>query len=90
MGTETGNGAEGLTNEAAALADILAWTADGPAWQRDALRRLCTQETLDTADTDALLAICKGDAEGVPSLPHTSATLPPAPPSSAWARFTVL
>jgi len=66
MGTEAGDGAEGLTNEAAALADILTWSADCPAWQRDALRRLCTQETLDTADTDALQAICKGAAEGVP------------------------
>ena len=66
MGAEAVDGAEGLTNEAAALADILAWSADCPAWQRAALRRLCTQETLDTADTDALLAICKGVAQGVP------------------------
>lgn len=66
MGTADVDGAEGLTNEAAALADILSWSADCPAWQRDALRRLSTQDTLGTVDTDALLAICKGAEEGVP------------------------
>ncbi len=30
-----------ISNEAAALADILRWSADLPAWQQDALRRLC-------------------------------------------------
>jgi len=35
-----------LSNEAAALADILKWSADLPAWQRDALRRLCDQMSL--------------------------------------------
>ncbi|MBX7250190.1 MAG: AAA family ATPase, partial [Caulobacteraceae bacterium] len=49
-----------LSNEAAALADILKWSADLPAWQRDALRRLCTQAKLETADVTSLVAICKG------------------------------
>jgi hypothetical protein len=48
-----------LSNEAAALADILKWSADLPAWQRDALRRLCNQTKLETADITALVAICK-------------------------------
>ncbi|HQT74827.1 MAG TPA: AAA family ATPase [Acidiphilium sp.] len=55
-----------LSNEAAALADILKWSADLPAWQRDALRRLCSQTKLEVADITALVAICKGDATAVP------------------------
>ena len=48
-----------LSNEAAALADILKWSADLPAWQRDALRRLCSQPKLESADITALVAVCK-------------------------------
>lgn len=55
-----------LSNEAAALADILKWSADLPAWQRDALRRLCGQAKLEAADITAFVGICKGDAAGVP------------------------
>lgn len=55
-----------LSNEAAALADILKWSADLPAWQRDALRRLCGQSKLETADITALVAICKGADAGSP------------------------
>lgn len=55
-----------LSNEAAALADILRWSADLPAWLRDALRRLCSQTKLETADITALVAICKGDATAIP------------------------
>ena len=47
-----------LSNEAAALADILKWSADLPAWQRDALRRLCSQTKLEAADITALVSIC--------------------------------
>ena len=55
-----------LSNEAAALADILKWSADLPGWQRDALRRLCGQTKLEPADITALVAICKGDNPAVP------------------------
>jgi energy-coupling factor transporter ATP-binding protein EcfA2 len=55
-----------LSTEAAALADILRWSADLPAWQRDALRRLCSQTKLEAADITALVAICKGDATTAP------------------------
>lgn len=55
-----------LSNEAAALADILNWSGDLPAWQRDALRRLCGQSKLETADITALVAICKGADRGNP------------------------
>ncbi|WP_373005508.1 AAA family ATPase [Hyphomonas sp.] len=50
-----------LSNEAAALADILKWSADLPGWQRDALRRLCGQTKLEPADITALVAVCKDD-----------------------------
>ncbi|MBF3928528.1 AAA family ATPase [Burkholderia pseudomallei] len=52
-----------MTTESEALADILAWSADSPGWQRDALRRLTTREP---AEIDALVTICKGDMPAVP------------------------
>lgn len=55
-----------LSNEAEALADILAWSADLPGWQRDALRLLCGQTKLEPADITALVAVCKGDKPAVP------------------------
>lgn len=55
-----------LSNEAAALADILKWSSDLPGWQRDALRRLCGQTKLEPADITALVAVCKGDNPAVP------------------------
>lgn len=55
-----------MTTEAEALANILAWSADSPGWQRDALRRLATQPTLDPTEIDELVSICKGDNPSVP------------------------
>ena len=44
-----------MTTEAEALANILAWSADSPGWQRDALRRLATQAALEPAEIDELV-----------------------------------
>jgi len=55
-----------LSNEAAALADVLKWSADLPAWQRDALRRLCSQTKLEAVDITALVSICKSVEQGAP------------------------
>ena len=55
-----------LSNEAAALADILKWSADLPAWQRDALRRLCGQTILEAADVSAIVGICKTIDQATP------------------------
>lgn len=55
-----------MTTEAEALANILAWSADNPGWQRDALRRLATQAALEPAEINELVAICKGDSPAVP------------------------
>lgn len=54
-----------MTVEAEALANILAWSADSPGWQRDALRRLATQAALEPAEIDELASICKGDNPAV-------------------------
>jgi len=55
-----------MTTEAEALANILAWSADSPGWQRDALRRLATLPAIEPAWIDELVAICKGDSPAVP------------------------
>lgn len=52
---------EPSTSEAAALASIVAWSADCPLWQKDALRHLCSQDRLSETDLAAALTICKGD-----------------------------
>ena len=59
--------ARSTTSEAAARAAIIAWSADRPAWQRDALRRLYGKDRLDEADLSAAMALCKSDtAAAVP------------------------
>ena len=55
-----------MTTESEALANILAWSVDCPDWHRDALRRLATQGALDPAETDELVAVCKGEREASP------------------------
>lgn len=54
------------STEAAALASIVVWSTDLPAWQRDALRRLCSNDRLEAADLEELLNICKGKVAGAP------------------------
>lgn len=53
----TANQSAPLT-EKAALADLVAWAEKRPAWQRDALRRLVTGETLDTQAITELTELC--------------------------------
>lgn len=43
------------------LQEILAWSADRPSWQRDALRRLIANGELSDDDIRDLTEICKGD-----------------------------
>ena len=61
------------------LQEILNWSADRPAWQRDALRRLVQNDHLDDADLDELTRICragKGLAEKTAADPLTTEHLP--------------
>lgn len=57
-------GGETLT-EKQAFADLLAWSAPRPVWQRDALRRLVQNGSLESDEIDALVALCLD-----PTLPH--------------------
>ena len=61
---ETDADTQDTGSEAEAMADILAWSQDCPEWQRDSLRRLCTNSTLDDADLDELTALCKTRGKG--------------------------
>lgn len=63
-------GDPGGTNEAAALADIVEWSKGCPAWQRDALRRLCLQDQLDAKDIVELTALCKDGSAVIPLGPE--------------------
>jgi len=54
------------SNEAAALADIVEWSKGCPSWQRDALRRLCLQDQLESSDIAELTALCKDGAAALP------------------------
>ncbi|MEQ9452753.1 MAG: AAA family ATPase [Pseudomonadales bacterium] len=47
------------STEADALQNILSWSKDRPAWQRDALRRLVVQGELNEDDIDQLTLICR-------------------------------
>lgn len=58
------SGSETLT-EKQAFADLLAWTVNRPVWQRDALRRLVQNGTLENDDIDALVGLCLDQ-----TLPH--------------------
>ena len=43
----------------AALNDIVAWSVDEPAWQRDALRRLYGQLKLAPTEVEELYVLCR-------------------------------
>lgn len=55
-----------MTTEAEALANILAWSTDCAGWQRDALRRLAAEGSVDANGIDELVAVCKGTSAAVP------------------------
>ena len=44
---------------ATVLSEILAWSATRPSWQRDALRRLVVQRSLEEKDIEELAILCK-------------------------------
>jgi energy-coupling factor transporter ATP-binding protein EcfA2 len=54
------------TSEATVLSKLVTWSAECPAWQRDALRRPCTSSSLEDSDKAELLSICKSEAKAKP------------------------
>ncbi len=60
--------AEATSHESAAFGAILKWSRECPAWQRDALRRLCVKDRLDEADVGELVEMCKNEGVGGVSL----------------------
>jgi hypothetical protein len=62
------------SSEAQVLADILAWSAECPAWQRDALRRLCLKDELDETDLCELTDLCKRN--GTNAVPLAAKDIP--------------
>ena len=52
------------------FSEILDWSQDLPAWQRDALRRLFTSAVLSTKDIEDLVEVCKA-AHGLSTTPRT-------------------
>jgi hypothetical protein len=49
-------------SETTAFQDLVKWSADRPAWQRDALRRLIQNGALTDQDVEELAAICADPA----------------------------
>ena len=59
--------------------EILDWSVDRPEWQRDALRRLVTQGSIDDSDINELVSLCKsshGLNEKIESQPLSACHLP--------------
>ena len=79
---ETDANPQDTCSEADALKDVLAWSKDCPAWQRDALRRLCIKGELGDSDLDELTALCKGNGKDSVTL---AAEHIPDPKSAATA-----
>ena len=74
------------------FADILKWSEQRPAWQRDALRRLFTSGDLTAPDLDELMEICKaphGLAAPQPSEPLAAQHLPISNPTISAAVSVV-
>jgi len=53
------------------MQEIVGWSAQLPAWQRDALRRLCLHGSLTEKDYLELLAMCRAAHEGAGASPST-------------------
>lgn len=69
-----------------ALHEILKWSAERPHWQRDALRRVIVQETIEDSDVEHFDRLCRAqykmleDGQDPPLCDPLSAShLPPAP-----------
>ena len=52
-----------LTSEVEALFSIYNWSKELPAWHRDALKRLFSDEKIEDEDMSKIFSICKGEME---------------------------
>lgn len=73
-----------------ALHEILDWSSDRPDWQRDALRRIVTNNALSDGDLDEMDRLCRAkygaDKSNEPAIKAqllAAAHLPPAPGAAA-------
>lgn len=57
-----------MRSEEQVLADIVEWSEDCPAWQRDALRRLYEHNELSNTDLQQLVELCKNGGVGAQHL----------------------
>lgn len=65
------------------LRDILEWSAERPIWQRDAIRRIATQENLSQEDLAELTHLClagqgivEPDTDAIQPIPFSEAHIP--------------
>ncbi len=73
------------SSEVLAMNNIVDWSKDLPAWQRDALRRLCLNEALVAEDIEALTSICQ-----LPSAPFQPLTQDHVRDSGAGSTLVAL
>ncbi len=74
------------------LQEILQWSQDRPAWQRDALRRLVLNGELSEEDIDALTEICKsghGLAEPHDAVPLSKEHVPDQKPGAPVSLVSI-
>ena len=54
---------DATNSESQAMVEILDWSKNIPAWQQDALRRLCQNGELDDIDIEELTILCKNNGK---------------------------
>lgn len=74
MATGTKSEEPGSYTQAKAQQDIVAWSADRPDWQRDALRQLINGVDSDEIDLDRLEALCVGERKDFQFLEEVDVT----------------
>ena len=75
----------GVSNNEEALASILEWSYARPAWQRDALRRLCLTGEIDEDDLNQLTELCMRNGQG--SRPLKSTHIPDPRSAASTVRL---
>lgn len=77
-----------------AFHEILSWSADRPAWQRDALRRIVVNGTVDGADLEELERICRAkhslDTSTAPPIGVDALALSHLPPGPGFEMSVTL